>query len=435
MKNTLKKLAPFLAICIVTQVAGGFSVTSALADLTMPDLTTTPPAQTPALTLAQIDAQNQINADNQQIAALTQKIAEYQAALNQAGADKKTLKSAIAMLDLQRSKVQAQVALTQSEINSTQTQIQELAAQISDKQKAIAQYKDALTKYLQDIYESEDQPLALRLVAAGKLSDFWQSLDQDVQVQNAVEQKTQQVKIEEADLVTAQAAVQKKQDDLSEQNKTLVSQQQSLSTAVLSKSQLLAATSSKESQYQKLLAQAKAQLASFSNFTKNAGGAKLLANQTSCDAWGCYYNQRDTAWGKNSLDGTSYTLASDGCLVTSMAMVMTHYGYRNVTPQTINANPNNFAAYYPAFLLNTISAGGATATRTAATIDAVLATGNPVVVGMNALGGTHFVVLVRGSNGSYTMRDPYVANGKDINFSSYYTLREIYSISKVTIGS
>jgi len=38
-----------------------------------------------------------------------------------------------------------------------------------------------------------------------------------------------------------------------------------------------------------------------------------------------------------------------------------------------------------------------TATRVTASIDAVLATGNPVIVGMKVYGGTHFIVLVSGS--------------------------------------
>jgi hypothetical protein len=183
------------------------------------------------------------------------------------------------------------------------------------------------------------------------------------------------------------------------------------------------------------LVQAQAELKSFSNFTKNAGGDQLLSNQTVCDSWGCYYNQRDSSWGGEPLNGTGYTLAGDGCLVTSMAMVMTHYGYRNVTPAIINANPNNFAAYFPAYLLNTISVGLVTATRKTATIDATLATGNPVIIGMNVYGGTHFIVLVSGNSGNYIMRDPYLANGKDISFSSHYNLGEIYSISNVVINS
>jgi hypothetical protein len=116
-----------------------------------------------------------------------------------------------------------------------------------------------------------------------------------------------------------------------------------------------------------------------------------------------------------------------------MAMVLTHYGHRTVTPVTINSNPGNFATYYPAYLLISINVDGVTASRKSAGIDATLAGGNPVIVGLNAYGGTHYVVLISGSNGNYIMRDPYVANGKDISFSSHYTMREIFGVSKVII--
>ena len=202
-----------------------------------------------------------------------------------------------------------------------------------------------------------------------------------------------------------------------------------------SKSELLTATKAEESNYEKLLAAAEAELNSFSAFAQNAGGSKLLVNQTVCDSWGCYYNQRDALWGNNPLDGTRYKLASDGCLVTAVAMVMTHYGYRDVTPATINSNPDNFASYYPAYLLTSINVDGVTATRKVAAIDATLATGNPVIVGLYAYGGTHFVVLVSGKRGNYVMRDPYVANGKDISFSAHYSLRRIFAVTKVVIGS
>ena len=114
---------------------------------------------------------------------------------------------------------------------------------------------------------------------------------------------------------------------------------------------------------------------------------------------------------------------------------MTHYGYRDVTPVTINSDPNNFAAYYPAYLLTSINVDGVSVTRKTTAIDATLATGNPVIVGLKAYGGTHYVVLVSGGKGSYIMRDPYVTNGKDISFSSYYSMRNIFGISKVVINN
>jgi len=181
-----------------------------------------------------------------------------------------------------------------------------------------------------------------------------------------------------------------------------------------------------------LLSQARAQLAGFSRFTQSQGGAGLLSGQTTCDDWGCYYSQRDAQLGGQSLNGTQYTLASDGCLVTSMAMVLTHYGHKTL-PSDINANPDNFASYYPAYLLYTIQVNGVTAARVGSTIDAALSNGDPLVVGVHAYGGTHFVVLRSGSGGSYMMNDPYVANGNNIPFTDHYSVGSIFEIHKVVI--
>lgn len=197
------------------------------------------------------------------------------------------------------------------------------------------------------------------------------------------------------------------------------------------KKTLLAQTQGDEANYQKLLAAAQAQLAGFSRFAESQGGG-LLSNQTSCDDWGCYYNQRDSQWGGLSLNGTQYSIASDGCLVTSMAMVLSHYGHK-VTPIDINSNSNNFASYYPAYLLYTISVDGITAQRIGTTIDSTLSSGNPVIVGVHAYGGTHFVVLKSGSGGDYKMRDPYLENGKDIPFSDHYSVGSIFEVDKVVI--
>ena len=217
------------------------------------------------------------------------------------------------------------------------------------------------------------------------------------------------------------------QQQLEEQNQQLAQQKQAKDT-------LLTQTQGQEAVYQQLLAQAKAQLAGFSSFVTSQGGATILSNQTVCDDWGCYYNQRDSQWGNMSLNGTQYSIASDGCLVTSMAMIYTHFGHRNVTPLSINANSSNFAPYYPAFLNRTIVADGATSTRIASEIDSELSSNRPVVVGIKySNGDTHFIVLLSGSNGNYTMNDPFVPNGHAIQFADHYSLGSVYEIDKISM--
>ena len=379
--------------------------------------------------------QSQIDANNQQIVNLNQEIAQYQQEIQQTGADKKTLQQAINSLDLKRSEVEAQVSSTQLAIGATQLQIQQLGGQIQTTQQMITTEQAGLGGELRILQKTNDQSLLVQTLSSSDLSEVWDNVNATLQMQKAIETDMQQLQSEENNLADSQVASKQKQSALTSQQQSLAAQQESLVQTEQSKSQLLVETDAQESTYEKLLSAAQAQLASFSTFTQNAGGSKLLGNQTICDSWGCYYNQRDTAWGSDSLDGTKYTLASDGCLVTAMAMVMTHYGYKDVTPVTINSNSGNFAAYYPASLLLTISVDGITATRKQAAIDATLATGNPVIIGLNAYGGTHYVVFISGSKGNYIMRDPYIANGDDVSFSASYSMKDIFGISKVIINS
>jgi peptidoglycan hydrolase CwlO-like protein len=378
--------------------------------------------------------QSQIDANTQEITTLTQEIAQYQAEIQSADADKKTLQGAINVLNLQLKKVQTQVAAMQSQINTTNLQIQQLGAGITSTEQQIETNQAALADEMRTLEEDAGEPLVIQMLSSGSLSDAWNDADATLEIQNAIQTEMQALTTQKNDLAHSQAASQQKQNMLTSQKKLLASQQASLAQTTQSKNQLLAETNAKESTYEKLLAQAQAQLASFSAFAQNAGGTGLLTDQTSCDSWGCYYNQRDTAWGNEALNGTQYLLKSDGCLITAMAMVLTHYGHTNVTPVSINADPNNFAAYYPAYLLFTIHVDGATATRITSVIDTTLATGNPVVVGLNAYGGTHYVVLISGSKGNYIMRDPYIANGKDISFSAHYSVKNIFGVSKVVIS-
>lgn len=379
--------------------------------------------------------QSQIDANNQVVTLLNQEIARYEAQIKQAGANKKTLQAAIDALNLQRSKVQAQISATQHQINTTQLQIAQLGSSIASAQDSISANQAAIGASIRNLQEMDNQPFVSQVFSSSSLSDIWRDADAMFQMQDAIQNKISILRINEKKLVTSQAASKEKKDSLTLQKTALASQQQTLVATTRSKAQLLVQTQAKEANYQKLLAQAKAELASFSTFAQNAGGSGLLANQTRCDNWGCYYNQRDTLWGNNPLNGTKYALKSDGCLVTSMAMILTHYGYKDVTPITINSNPSNFAVYYPAYLLYTISVDGITATRKSAAIDATLATGNPVVVGVHAYGGTHYVVLTSGSRGNYLMRDPYIPNAKDVSFSAHYAIKNIFGIARVVISS
>lgn len=342
----------------------------------------------------------------------------------------KTLSSQIAIADNQIKLTEAKIAKTEDEIDALTDDIDIAKSKISSSEGTLEQTSVAFVGRAKAVYQVGSVDPWQVLLTSNSFDNFFTRLKylKIVQLfdkkniyaaeQAKVNYKNQQGILE--DKKTQQEQLSSKLQDYTDQ----------LNQDKDTKKKLLSETQGNEATYQKLLSAAKAQLEGFSNFVAAQGGASLLSGQTSCDSWGCYYNQRDSSWGGLSLNGTQYTLASDGCLVTSMAMIYTHYG-RKITPVDINSNSSNFASYYPAYLLFTINAGGSTSQRVGVALDSTLSGGDPVVVGINAYGGTHFVVIKSGSGGSYVMNDPYIANGHDINFTDHYSVGSIFSIQKV----
>jgi peptidoglycan hydrolase CwlO-like protein len=354
---------------------------------------------------------------------LQKKISELQ------GQDK-TLSSQIAISNSQINLTEAKIAKTADEVAALEGDIDITKTKISSSEGTLENTSVAFMGRAKAVYQVGAASPWQVLLTSSTLENFFTRLKY-LKIVQLYDKKNiyaaEQAKVNYANQQDILEDKKKQQEELSEKLKAYTDQ---LNQDKEAKKKLLTETQGNEATYQKLLSAAKAQLAGFSNFVAAQGGASLLSGQTSCDSWGCYYNQRDSSWGGMALNGTQYTLASDGCLVTSMAMIFTHYG-RKITPVDINSNSSNFASYYPAYLLFTISAGGSTASRVGQSLDSVLSGGDPAVVGVNAYGGTHFVVIKSGSGGNYIMHDPYVPNGHDVNFTDHYSVGSIFSVQKV----
>ena len=369
--------------------------------------------------------------NTQQIQDLQGQINDLQNKINDLENQKKTLSSQIAVMD-------NQVKLTQLRINATERQITDLGLDIDTANKKINNLENSLQKLtgvlinrIVATYEvGTIQPLHV-LLSSNNATNFFTRLNY-LKVAQEHDKKlifdTTQAKNDYSNQKEIFEDKKRKVEDLQAELEAYNTQ---LEQEKKAKQTLLAETQGSEANYQRLLSAAQAQLAGFSRFVTSQGGASILSGQTVCDDWGCYYNQRDSQWGNVPLNGTKYTLASDGCLVTAMAMVYTHLGRRNVTPLTINSNSSNFASYYPAYLNKTISADGMTTSRIYAAIDSELSAGRPVIIGIGR-GPDHFIVLISGSGGNYKMHDPFVPNGNNINFTDHYSISNINSIERVS---
>jgi len=374
--------------------------------------------------------------DSAQVNDLSNKIKELESKVSDLQSQEKSLSSQISVMD-------SQMKLTQYRIESTKGQIDELTKDIDTASEKVAHLEGSLTTITKTLLNrisatyqmGSIQPLQL-LLSSKNFSDFIT--------------KTNYIRIvQEHDKEMMYNTVQAKHDyanqkDIFEGKKKQVLSLQTqledytkeLDQEKDSKQVLLSETEGSEANYQRILAQTRAQLAGFRGFVTSQGGASLLGNQTVCDDWGCYYNQRDGQWGGSSLNGTQYTLASDGCLVTSMAMVYTHYGHKDINPQSINSVSSNFGGIPAALLKFDISANGISAHRISADIDSTLASGNPVIIGISYDGGglaDHFLVLTSGSNGNYMMNDPFTPNGHNISFRGRYPAVRIVQYYRVSI--
>lgn len=333
-------------------------------------------------------------------------------------------------LSNQISQFNAQITLTSLKITQTQEQIDTLGGRIGELETSLGSLSKAFSERATETYKMyrSGEPVFL-LLYSQNLSD-------------AISSYHYLAKIQEADrnlLIRLQTAQNAYVDQKTQQEtlaKQLADQQKQLNAQKAAKDQLLTATKNDEAKYQSLLSQAVAQKNAFSNFVASQGGASILSNQTTCDGWGCYYNQRDSQWGNNPLGSSSLSMAGYGCLVTSVSMMAKHFGH-DIKPIDI---ANTSTAFFSpnadtALLYWQFSVNGTNITlnpQSVSQLDQLLASG-PVIAGLYA-GPDHFIVIKSGSNGNYIMNDPFMENGGSRSLSEKYTVGNITRLFTVSFN-
>lgn len=368
-----------------------------------------------------------------QVSDLQNKISDLEKKLQDTRSQEKTLSSQISVMDNQIKLTELRKNATEGELLTLSADIKTADGKIENLEGALNDITKVLINRIRATYQvGTNQPLQV-LLTSKDATDFMSRANYLRIVQEHDKKLIYDTQQARNDYQNQKNIFEDKKKKVIALKAQLEEYSAQINEEKVAKKRLLTETQGSESNYQRLLSQAQAQLAGFNRFTSTqAGGASLLSGQTVCDDWGCYYNQRDSQWGGMALG--SYSLASDGCLVTSMAMVYTYMGKRSVTPATINSNSNNFASYERAWLLKTITADGMTTSRVNTSIDSELSAGRPVIVGISYDGGPsadHFLVLRSGSNGDYMMNDPYTPNGHNISFRGRYPSSRIVEIEKV----
>lgn len=373
---------------------------------------------------------------------ITNYINDCNSKLGTLSGQKQTLASAIDYLN-------TQIKLTQAKILSTTTQIDSLNVEISDlsgKIESIDYSLDDLTKlFISRVRETYMRPTKYDTAIIAQSSGL-SSILRNVEYTKKIRDNDRSILVSlEKSRLDASAQKNLKESKLAEiasLKAKLDADKATLSAQKTSKDKLLAETKNDEARYQQLRSSAQAQLAAFSRFVSYQGGASILNGSTKSDAgWGTYYNQRDSQWGNQLLPGSSYTMASSGCLVTSMAMVLSYYG-KSVSPGSI-ANQSELFSFGD-FRQGSWNIGGTSTNRTRvgysrSSLDNELANnpGKPVIVGIIQYGSSrpeHFLVVKAKVGDDYLINDPFPEGAVSKLFSSTYPLNSIAAVDRVTVN-
>lgn len=356
-------------------------------------------------------------------AELQKRIDELQKKVTDLKAQSNTLSSQISLMD-------NQINITEYRINATEQQIEELTKNIGVATKRMENLEGSLNDVskvlinrISATYKVGSVPPIQILFTSTDAKDFFSRLSYLRLVQQHDKRlmyETQQARNDYANQKNIFEDEKRRVEELQTQLQDYTKQ---LDQQKAEKQKLLAETQGSEQTYQKLLSQARAQLAGFSRFATSQGGASILPPQASPDGW--FYNQRDERWGNNSIGLSGEPVWKYGCLLTSAAMLLKQAG-ENVTPLDIAANSGHFFADTAYMRIPWVS-GRFTSVWSAdiGAIDGKLAAGKPVILGLNAGAyGTHFIVVKSGSGGNYVMNDPW--HGANLNFTDYYSTGQIF---------
>lgn len=206
---------------------------------------------------------SQIDLNNKKIQDLEREIASYQSQITQIGKEKNTLQNAIKTLEISGKKLDADIALAQSKIDLAEKNISKLKGEINVAEEKITKNKSAITKTLQAVQEKNDYSLIEAMLSHNSLSEYWGSVDTLFAFQQSVSASVEELAKLRAEL----DAKRKVQESLRQEELALRGELKAKAGLVIENKQeqtrILAATQSKESEYQSLLKDKKARKEAF----------------------------------------------------------------------------------------------------------------------------------------------------------------------------
>jgi len=337
-----------------------------------------------------------------------------------------------------------QINLTEARIEATQEQITSLTLDIDTASKKIASLQatlnNSVTVLINRIVATYEvgtiQPFQI-LLTSNSASDFFTRLNY-LRLAQAHDKKliydTQQAKVDYANQKSILENEKKQVEILQKQLETYTAQ---LNEEKAAQQQFLAEIKQKEVVNDSMLARARAELTALASYAQSVG-ISLIDHQDLSDGWGKYYNQRDRQWGDKLINndtsncrGGPCSLANVGCLVTSYAMVVSHFG-GSLIPSDVADNSSNFRGNTADFNKPGPSANShAVESRDNPSLQELrdaLNSGAVVIAGLSSDGGPypnhysdHWVVLRSVDGDSFKINDPVYPGAINVSLNDHYS--------------
>lgn len=365
----------------------------------------------PVIAQTETDLQNQIN--------------EYTQKLNELSKSKNTLSNQIKIIDTQIAQTQLKIKQTSNTIGVLKKDIANLGVKIGELDISLNELSAIYIHEINQNYKLPKRIPLLSLITSGSFNNFFENYKYLSIIQKNSQENLLNLETTRTNLDLQKQAKAEKQKELEAMEKKLATEQKSLATQKASKNDLLQITKNDEKIYQQRLADAERQLASLRTFSSNAGGSSCIAPNQPTGSDGNFYSQRDGLWCSqiiNSSSDRSDTIGRIGCAISSYAIILAKKDQR-ISPSAIAADSSNFDTISKV-LINKLRNNYQK--YSSSTVDSELNAGHYVIAELSAFGGTHFVVIIGGSNGNYKIHDPWY--GPDQNLNDNYSTSRIISI-------
>jgi peptidoglycan hydrolase CwlO-like protein len=270
-----------------------------------------------------------------------EKVTCYSDKIAVAKGQQQTLSSQITVINSQIEITKLNIESTEQKLGRLTDDIASVSGKIDRLEESLQEVSNILANRIVKTYTAGRTDPLIYLLGAGNFQDLLDRLDYLRIVQKHDKNLMYEMASSRKNYNDQKSLLVDRKAEVETLSKQLKDYRASLDAQNRTKQKLLADTQGDEARYSQLLSQAKAQLASFSGFIDSQGGSSILTGQTSCNDWGCYYNQRDVSWGNFPIGLSRDSMKEYGCLVTSAAMLMSHY-HKNVTPGDVARSSDPF---------------------------------------------------------------------------------------------